>query len=83
MQTTEAKSIQRLQHDVRQLAGVIGERNIFHPEALHAAAAYIENSWQSQGYAITRQVHTVRRVQAANLEIRLVTPPTPPITIPF
>jgi len=71
MQTTETKSIQRLQHDVRQLAGVIGERNVFHPEALHAAAAYIENSWQSQGYAVTRHVYTVRGVQAANLEISI------------
>ncbi|MFY9943504.1 MAG: M28 family peptidase [Desulfobacterales bacterium] len=71
MQTTETNSIQRLEHDVRQLAGVIGERNVFHPEALHAAAAYIDNSWQSQGYAVERQTYTAAGVPSANLEISI------------
>jgi Zn-dependent M28 family amino/carboxypeptidase len=71
MQTTESNSIQRLEHDVRQLAGVIGERNVFRPEALHAAAAYIETVWQDQGYAVKRQTYTAAGVPSTNLEISI------------
>jgi Zn-dependent M28 family amino/carboxypeptidase len=71
MHTTETNRIQRLQHDVRQLAGVIGERNVFHPEALHAAAAYIADAWKGQGYAVERQTYTAAGVQVANLEISI------------
>ena len=71
MHTTESNSIQRLEHDVRQLAGVIGERNVFRPEALHAAAAYIETVWQDQGYAVTRQTYTAAGVPSTNLEISI------------
>lgn len=35
----------RLQMDVERLAGDIGERNVFAPEALQRAATYIENEW--------------------------------------
>jgi hypothetical protein len=34
-----------LQHHVAQLAGEIGERNVFRPEALHAATDYITGVW--------------------------------------
>ncbi len=71
MHTTESNSIQRLEHDVRQLAGVIGERNVLRPEALHAAAAYIETVWQDQGYAVTRQTYTAAGVPSTNLEISI------------
>ena len=71
MPMTESNSIQRLEHDVRQLAGVIGERNVFRPEALHAAAAYIETAWQAQGYAVTRQTYTAAGVPSTNLEISI------------
>lgn len=71
METTETNSIQRLKEDVRQLAGVIGERNVFRPEALHAAAAYIENAWRNQGYAVERQTYTAAGVPSANLEISI------------
>jgi Zn-dependent M28 family amino/carboxypeptidase len=71
METTETNSVQRLEQDVRQLAGVIGERNVFRPEALHAAAAYIENAWRNQGYAVERQTYTAAGVPSANLEISI------------
>jgi len=51
------------------LAGDIGERNVFHPQALHAAADYIEQQWRSQGHAVERQVYEVEGVRCANLEI--------------
>ena len=35
----------RLQMHVERLAGDIGERNVFAPEALQRAAAYIEDEW--------------------------------------
>lgn len=40
----------RLQAHVRRLAGEIGERNVFHPQALRAAADYLRAQWASQGY---------------------------------
>ena len=54
---------------MERLAGEIGERNVFRPEALAAAAAYIEEVWGGQGYAVERQTYPVRGVQSANLEV--------------
>lgn len=54
---------------VRTLAGEIGERNVFRPAALAAAADYITAQWQAQGYQVTPQVYTVRGVESANLEV--------------
>ena len=53
---------------VETLALDIGERNVFRPEALHAAAAYIEQQFQAQGYAVARQVYRAKNVESANLE---------------
>jgi hypothetical protein len=41
---------------------------IFHPDALHAAEAYITNEWQQQGYEVRKQVYTVQGIDCANLE---------------
>jgi Zn-dependent M28 family amino/carboxypeptidase len=54
---------------VEQLAGKIGERNIFCPTALQAAASYIEHEWQQQGYAVRRIAYNVSGVRCLNLEI--------------
>jgi hypothetical protein len=35
---------------VDHLAGEIGERNVFRPTALQAAASYIEHEWEQQGW---------------------------------
>lgn len=53
---------------VEHLAGEIGERNVFRPQALAAAADYIEATWASQGYDVTRHWYEVRGVRCANLE---------------
>ena len=58
-----------LRAHVQVLAGEIGERNTFRPQALRRAAAYIEQAWRDQGYAVTRQEYAMGRDTWANLEI--------------
>ena len=62
-------SSQRLEAHVRRLAGEIGERNVFRPESLAAAARYIEEEWRRQGYAVTPLTYTARGVESVNLEV--------------
>jgi Zn-dependent M28 family amino/carboxypeptidase len=61
--------IERLQEHVHTLAGVIGERNIYHPAALEAAEHYISEQWEAQGYGVTRQEYLAQGVASANLEV--------------
>ena len=58
----------RLRLHVEQLAGKIGERNVFRPAALQAAASYIEHEWEQQGYAVRRLAYDVAGVRCLNLE---------------
>lgn len=58
-----------LRRHIEQLAGEIGERNVYRPEALQATQAYLRACWQDQGYAVDEQVYTTRRVRCANLEV--------------
>lgn len=60
---------ERLRGHVTRLAAEIGERNVFRPEALHAAEAYIRDTWTTQGFDVTTQNYTVRDVRSANLEV--------------
>lgn len=66
--TTEITAA-RLAAHVRELADVIGERNVFRPQALHAAAAYITQEWQRQGYSVNPQTYSVSGVACSNLEV--------------
>ncbi len=59
----------RLEDHVVQLAGEIGERNVYRPRALAAAADYIDATWRGQGYQISRQWYAAHGVRCANLEI--------------
>lgn len=59
----------RLESHVRTLAENIGERNIYHPDALTEASAYIENVWQEQGYQVTPQTYEVEGIPCSNLEV--------------
>jgi Zn-dependent M28 family amino/carboxypeptidase len=59
----------RLRNHVYRLAADIGERNVFRPQALHAAEDYIARTWQQQGYSVARHTYEVQGVQCANLEI--------------
>jgi hypothetical protein len=54
MKTEAQASMQNLRAHVEQLAGEIGERNIYYPRALQAAASYIERQWEQQGYVVER-----------------------------
>lgn len=60
---------QRLRTHVETLAAGIGERNVWRPEALHAAAAYIRNVWSNLGYQVTAQGYEVDGVWCENLAI--------------
>lgn len=57
----------RLRMHVERLAGDIGERNVFAPEALQHAAAYIEGEWGMSGYAVERLEYDVSGIRCANL----------------
>ncbi|MGZ8144242.1 MAG: M28 family peptidase [Methylosarcina sp.] len=60
---------QQLRSHVEELAGAIGEHNIFHPEALQAAADYIASEWRRQGYSVGKQSYRVKGVECSNLEV--------------
>ena len=62
----------RLAGDVGQLAQTIGERNVLlHPQALSAAAAFIERSFQSVGLAPQSQSFTADGVACRNIEVEV------------
>jgi Zn-dependent M28 family amino/carboxypeptidase len=65
----EQTLMRSLRTHVEQLAGEIGERNVFRPQALHEAAAYIERQWERQGYAVERLTYEVSGIDCFNLEI--------------
>ena len=61
----------RLRTHVGKLAGEIGERNVFHPRTLRAAAEYIRGEWAAQGYQVAAQNYTVEGVLSENLVVTL------------
>jgi Zn-dependent M28 family amino/carboxypeptidase len=56
---------------VRKLAGEIGERNVFRPQALHATADYLRAQWALQGYQVVSQGYEAHGVLSENLEVTL------------
>lgn len=69
MPLSEEVSTKRLEAHVVKLADEIGERNVFIPPALHAAAEYIGAVWREQGYQVIPYTYRVNNVDCANLEI--------------
>lgn len=59
----------RLRRHVQRLAGEIGERNIFRPVALGAAADYIRGEWAAQGYEVAAQAYQAGGVASENVEV--------------
>lgn len=57
-----------LRSHVQRFAGEIGERHVFRPQALAAAADAIGTCWRDQGYEVTRQEYDARGVRCLNLE---------------
>ncbi|MCX8049363.1 MAG: M28 family peptidase [Methylohalobius sp.] len=60
-----------LRRHVEYLAGEIGERNVFHPQALQAAENYLAQTWHDLGLEVQRQVYEAKGVASANLEVTL------------
>ena len=58
----------RLEQHVTALAGDIGERNIFTPRQLAAAADWIESVFSDAGYTVASQSFPVHEVSCRNLE---------------
>ncbi len=59
----------RLRAHVSHLALDIGERHVFRPDALHAAAGYIRREWAAQGYQVNSQHYLAFDVESENLEV--------------
>ncbi|MBI5685764.1 MAG: M28 family peptidase [Verrucomicrobia bacterium] len=57
----------RLGAHVQTLAGGIGERNVFRPDAYRRAADYIAGVFRGAGYEVEWQRYDVNRVTCANL----------------
>jgi len=60
-----------LRADVSYLSETLGPRNPVHHASLVAAADWIEERWESQGYAVKRQTFLVEGKECANLEIEI------------
>src|SRR6516165_5677055 len=60
---------ERLQHHVEVLAAEIGERHVWRPRALAAAAHYIEEVFSRSGYEVRRQEYEAEGVACTNLEV--------------
>jgi len=59
----------RLRDHVSHLAIEIGPRNVFRPDALHAAADYIRSVWAAQNYQVHSQYYQAMGVKSENLEV--------------
>jgi Zn-dependent M28 family amino/carboxypeptidase len=60
-----------LRRYVEKLGGEIGERNIYQPLRLRAAAAYVEKQFTDAGFKVTKQSYTVMRETCYNLAVEL------------
>jgi len=56
-------------HHVNVLSLEIGERHVWRPRALAAAAGYIEDAFRRVGYEVRRQSYDARGVPCMNLEV--------------
>lgn len=62
---------ERLMAHVRTLGGQIGERNVFRPAGLEAAAGYIRHVWSAQGFSVREEPYEVRGERCANLVVEV------------
>jgi hypothetical protein len=60
-----------LRGHVEKLAGEIGERNVYRPRALEAAAAYVEGVFTAARFPVRRQTFEVLGESCHNLEAQL------------
>ncbi|MFQ5899655.1 MAG: M28 family peptidase, partial [Candidatus Methylomirabilia bacterium] len=57
----------RLMRHVQVLGGAIGERHLFKPHGLLAAARYIRQVWSAQGFSVSEEAFEVLGRRCANL----------------
>lgn len=67
----EALSVELRQH-VEKLAGEIGERNVYLPKKLAAAADYIESTLANAGHKVARQSYPAGGESCDNLEVEVL-----------
>ncbi len=67
----ENKISTSLRHHIFMLAEEIGERNIWLPQKLTAAAKFIEKTWQAQNFVVQHQEYDARGVKSTNLIIEI------------
>jgi len=60
-----------LKRHIEMLAGEIGERNVWHPDALAAAALYIRKTLEDLGYEVQIQAFESGDMTVQNLEVEL------------
>jgi hypothetical protein len=61
----------RLQTDLEQLAGTIGERNLIHSESYARATQFLEDRLSASGHKVRRQVFAVKGRPCVNLEVEI------------
>ncbi len=61
----------RLRRHVQALAGEIGERHVWRPRALRAAAGYIRAQFEAAGLAVAAQAYEAHGVRCENLEVTI------------
>lgn len=80
--TKTEKTVQdRLQQHVYNLAGRIGERNIWHYASLVAAATYLDEELRTLGYEVKTQAYPTMELTVKNLEAELTGVSQPEETI--
>ena len=68
---SDQRAADRLREDVSALALRIGERHIWRPDALRAAADHIRSGFSDAGYLPAAQPFRVRGVEVQNIEVIL------------
>ncbi len=71
----------RVTAHVSTLAGEIGERNVWHPSRLQAAADYIRSEWIKQGHDVTAHSYEVEGMRCENLEVVVGHSPSRPVVV--
>lgn len=61
----------RLRRHVTALADTIGERNIWHPDGLAAAATYIDKTFAGFGHEVSKQVFDAEGLEVMNLDVEI------------
>ncbi len=58
----------RLERHVGTLAGEIGERSLWNPAGLEAAARYVRDAFEREGWQVTEHPYRVEGIQVRNVE---------------